>query len=345
MRQPNFENLLRVLRRERPDRPTLFEFFMNSRLYGKVAPEAAAVAASTDDRKAQFKLLVSAFTNLGYDYTTVMTWLMGGLSFPTGEVLQERSRSLNQGFVITDRDSFEQYAWQDPDQGNYDMLEWARGEIPDGMKLVVAGPGGVLENVIALVGYENLCFMNVDDQDLVQEIFDAVGSRLLRYYERCLEYDTVGAIISNDDWGFKTQTMLAPPDMRRFVFPWHQRIVAAAHAVGRPAILHSCGKFDDVFDDIVNVMRFDGRHSYEDAILPVEEAYEKYGDRVAIMGGIDVDFVCRSTPEDVYRRSKAMLERAEDRGGFALGTGNSVPDYVPDENFLALVRAATEGDR
>lgn len=342
MREPNFNNLLNVLRRETPERPTLFEFFMNPRLYGKVAPEAAAAAANTDDPKAQLRLLVAAFAAMGYDYTTVMTWLMRGLSFPAGKVAQESSRSMNEGFVITDRASFERYAWQDPDRGNYDMLEWAGNEIPDGMKLVVAGPGGVLENVTALLGYQNLCFMIADDPDLAQDVFDAVGSRLLRYYERCLEYDSVGAIISNDDWGFKTQTMLAPNDMRRFVFPWHRRIVAAAHRQNRPAILHSCGKFDDIVDDIVEDMKFDGRHSYEDAILPVEDAYEKYGGRIAILGGIDVDFVCRATPEQVYRRSRAMLERAETRGGYALGTGNSVPEYVPDANFLALVRAATE---
>ena len=30
------------------------------------------------------------------------------------------------------------------------------------------------------------------------------------------------------------------------------------------------------------------------------------------------------------------------RGGFALGTGNSVPEYVPDANYFALIRAALD---
>ena len=37
-----------------------------------------------------------------------------------------------------------------------------------------------------------------------------------------------------------------------------------------------------------------------------------------------------------------MLERTAGRGGYALGTGNSVPDYVPDENYFAMIRAALE---
>jgi uroporphyrinogen decarboxylase len=131
--------------------------------------------------------------------------------------------------------------------------------------------------------------------------------------------------------------------MRRFVFPWHKRIVAAAHAAGRPAILHSCGNLSLVMDDVIDDMKFDGKHSYEDAIQPVEEAYEQYGRRIAVLGGIDVDFVCRAASEEIHRRSKAMLERSAKRGGYALGTGNSVPAYVPDEGYFAMISAALEG--
>jgi uroporphyrinogen decarboxylase len=35
-----------------------------------------------------------------------------------------------------------------------------------------------------------------------------------------------------------------------------------------------------------------------------------------------------------------MLKRAEGRGGYALGTGNSVPEYIPQDNFIALLKAA-----
>ena len=94
-------------------------------------------------------------------------------------------------------------------------------------------------------------------------------------------------------------------------------------------------------DDIIDDMRYDGKHSYEDTICPVEEMYERYHDRIAILGGIDLDFVCRSTPEAVHARAKAMLERSASRGGYALGSGNSIPAYVPDANYFAMTSAAT----
>jgi uroporphyrinogen decarboxylase len=52
----------------------------------------------------------------------------------------------------------------------------------------------------------------------------------------------------------------------------------------------------------------------------------------------------RAGPEDIYNRAVAMLERSRDRGGYALGTGNSVPYYIPHENYLAMVAAAVFND-
>ena len=48
--------------------------------------------------------------------------------------------------------------------------------------------------------------------------------------------------------------------------------------------------------------------SYEDSICPVEDLYEKYVGRLAVMGGIDVDFLCGMPEEEITRRCRAMLK-------------------------------------
>jgi len=336
MRKPDFTNLLKVLGREVPGRPTLFEFFLNQPLYEKLAGESMN---TTQEPLERIRVMIKAFKNAGYDYATI---LGSDFSFPHEEAKTIKTRSLNDGNVIKNRNDFEDYKWPDPDSFDYSRLEKLKSDLPDGMKLIVYGPGGVLENVIQLVGYDSLCYMIYEDPDLVQDIFDAVGSRLVRYYEICAAYDTVGALISNDDWGFKTQTMLSPQHMRRYVFPWHKKIVQTIHKFGKPAILHSCGNLEEVMEDIIEDMRYDAKHSYEDAIMPVEKAYERWGGRIAILGGIDVDFVCRATPQEIKQRCRAMLKKTEKRGGYALGTGNSIPEYVPDEKYFAMISVALE---
>lgn len=336
---PDFGQLKAVLARRRPARPTLFEFFLNGPLYAILAGKAYVPKADGLDSVRQ---VMWAFRQAGYDYFTYRPPQFG---FPAGEIQRDKTISLNDGAVIVDRESFERYRWIEPDACDYSSLGTLAPELPAGMKVMMFGPGGVLENVIRLVGYDRLCFILADDPLLARDIFDAVGSRLVRHYEIACRYGTVGAAISNDDWGFKTQPMLSPADLRTYVFPWHRRIVAAIHAAGMPAILHSCGNPSEIMDDVVDGMEYDGRHSYEDTIQPVEQAYEQYGGRIAILGGIDVDFVVRSTPDAVYQRSREMLERTAGRGGYALGTGNSVPEYVPAENYAAMVWAAVESRR
>jgi uroporphyrinogen decarboxylase len=179
-----------------------------------------------------------------------------------------------------------------------------------------------------------------DDPDLVKALFDSVGSRLARYYEIALQFDTVGFVCLNDDWGFNTQTFLSPEQMREYVFPWHKKMIDISHAAGRPVMLHSCGNMRDVIEDVI-AMGFDAKHSYEDLILPVEEAYELWHDRIAIQGGIDLDFICRESVDAVRDRSRAMLERVAGRGGYMLGTGNSVPEYLPVDKYFTMLEVAT----
>ena len=338
--EPNFQNVLDLLARRPTAKPVLFEFIINKGHIERLAGEPLNRETSDADRL--MRLYVKAFCAAGYDYTVVPHYHFRGLNFPATERDRTESIGMAHGGTIHDRASFEKYPWPDPEATDWEALERLKPHVPDGMKLMIFTSGGVLENLVSLLGYEELCFMLEDDPKLVQEITDAIGSRLLRFYELGLQHDNVGAAFVNDDWGFKSQPFLAPEHMRKLITPWHRRFVQTIHATGRPAILHSCGELKLLWEDIINDLQFDGKHSYEDTILPVEDAYEKYGLRIAILGGIDVDFLCRATPDAIYRRCKAMIERTQTRGGYGLGSGNSIANYVPVENFNALRRAALE---
>jgi uroporphyrinogen decarboxylase len=338
MRMPDFDNIKRILNREKPKRATLFEFFLNIPLYGKLAKyELSDVEVGTCLYN---KYLIKAFGAAGYDYVTLHPPIE--TYFPRAEHECEDTISLNDSEDIYDRESFEAYEWPDPDKADYSFYDRLGEFLPSGMKAMVCCPGGVLENVIRLIGYDKMCFMTVADPELLNDVFAKVGSVLVRHCEIASQFEGVGMIMSNDDWGFNTQTMLSPADFEKYLFPWHRKIAAAAHKSGKFALLHSCGNLREVMDVIIDDIGYDGKHSYEDAIQPIEEAYEEYHSRIALLGGIDLDFVCRRSPAEVYERSQKMLERSAEHGAYALGTGNSVPEYAPEENYFAMTRAALE---
>jgi uroporphyrinogen decarboxylase len=337
--QPDIELLYKVLRREKTERPVLFEFIINLELCREAAGLDVQPPPGTLD---YYRMVMDAFRNLGYDYAPVYTWKSGLFSFPKGEHDSLASRSQNQGALITDRESFESYPWPDAESGNYELYRQLSAYLPDGMKLLGFSNGGILENATDIVGFETLCMIYLTDPELTSEIFRNIGERLLKFYSIVASMDSVGACVVNDDWGFKTQTMFPPEMMEKYVFPYTRKIVEVIHANGKQAILHSCGNVKDIMDVIIDDLKLDGKHSFEDGIYPVEDAWDWWSGRIAIMGGIDVDYLARKTPEEIYMRSLRLLEKTSGTGGYALGSGNSIPDFIPRENYLAMLRAAAD---
>jgi len=339
MAKPDFGELEKILNGELSSRPVLFEFFLNDKLYNHLTGKQIENCTSNEEKIA---IVIEAFRNAGYDYVTLPCWNTSTLKFKSGEKHKEESISLNEGSAITDRASFEAYSWPDPDLGDYDIISRVAGYLPDKMKFIAHSDGGILENAIALVGFERLCFMIYEDEDLTKDIFDAIGSRLLKHYEHMCRYPAIGACIVNDDWGFKTHTMLPPDVLRKFVFPWYKEITTAVHRSGRPVILHSCGNLTEVMDDIIEYIGVDAKHSFEDAILPIEKAYEQYSSRITLLGGMDMDFLARANPADIKDRAVNLLKLTAARGRYALGSGNSIPEYMPFENYFAMNSAVEE---
>ena len=101
--------------------------------------------------------------------------------------------------------------------------------------------------------------------------------------------------------------------------------------------MHSCGNLDAITEDLIEDVKIDAKHSYEDVILPVEIYHAKYGNRISVVGGIDVDSLCRKSETEVRKRVREVLDTCMPTGGYVLGTGNSVANYIPPANFLAMV--------
>lgn len=337
-RHPNFRNMQLVLEKKAPQRPVMFDFIIGADKEKLLTGKDYKTNTELD----RVITTIRAFDSGGYDHAPI---IVRGLDFKKTLGYHpdtRQTKSLNEGAAVIDSQSFSKHEWPKIEDCDFSIIQRAGQYMDRGMKMIPFSLDGILENTISTLGYESLCILLYDDPQLVADVFEQVGKRLVQYFEKCLEFDEVGAVLCNDDWGFSSQTMVPPKVLKDYVFPWYKQIAALAHEKGKYAILHSCGYYNEIIDDVIDYIQFDGRHSYEDKIIKVEDAYKDLNTRIAVLGGMDVDFLARSTPDEVYTRCKNMLMMSEESGGYALGSGNSVPDYVPNDNYLAMLKAGNE---
>jgi uroporphyrinogen decarboxylase len=205
------------------------------------------------------------------------------------------------------------------------------------MALANGGMGHFCEFLVWLMGYETLCYALVDNRDLVT----AISERIFSFYREAmavlLSFRCLKLFWTSDDMGFRTGTLLSPDDLRAFVLPGHRMLADMAHKAGRLVLLHSCGNLSAIMEDLITDVGIDAKHSFEDTIQRVEDARALYGNRIAVLGGIDVDFLCRADERQVRTRVRGTLEACMPGGGYCLGTGNTVANYMPLDNYLAML--------
>ncbi len=52
---------------------------------------------------------------------------------------------------------------------------------------------------------------------------------------------------------------------------------------------------------------------------------------------MDVDFLCQADHNAIRKRVRDTVDLCQPDGGFCLGTGNTVANYIPVDNYLTMV--------
>ena len=346
--QPNWEGLVDNIRRKgTPDRAYLIELFQDLEIEEAIIKRfGLEEGLDANDPAFAQKRHIALRRFSGFDFVrsglSGLDWKFSRLTAKdTEEQLgkSERAFADEHSGPIMSWDDFEKYPWPDPNLPEATAgLEWYSENLPDDMCII--GSGGVghfAEHLTWLMGFETLCFALFDDRKLVAAIAEKLLEIETRAMERILQFDRVKLVWSSDDMGYKTGLMISPDDTREFMLPGHKKLAAMAHAAGNPYLLHSCGKLEDIIDDLIDDVQIDAKHSFEDTIEDICEVKKTYGQRTALLGGIDVDFLCRSDEAAIRQRVRKTLDACQPGGGYCLGTGNSVANYVPLDNYLTMV--------
>ncbi len=343
--QPDFEAFRRcLLRQEEPRRVFHTELYLDAGIKDAVA-QRFQLARDLDPADPFFPLRrdIEIHRFLGYDMIRyhppfdfwIPTLAARDTAAPEDAEAQRNWVNEHSG-PIQSWEDFERYPWLDPEKVDTRGLEWLDKNLPDDMA-VYDLTAHILEQTSNLLGYESLCYKIYEDPDLVDAIIQRVGEIYLGYSRLLCQFRCVGVLWGSDDMGFRTQTLLPPDWLKEKILPWHTKAAAIAHESGRLYFLHCCGNIEALMDAFIDDVQIDAKHSFEDTILPPTKAHCRWGGRIAILGGIDVDFLCRHEEPAIRQRVRETLDVCHPGGGYALGTGNSVANYMPLDHYLVML--------
>jgi uroporphyrinogen decarboxylase len=344
---PDYRHILAAARNQRPSRLPIYEHNIAVSKMEEITGRkfAGLYGGGSGDKVQYFTHYSNFFRDMGYDTVTFEACI-------TEVVQRGECLSGHVPGIIRNRADFEAFDFTAVEdefwKAFYGDFRALRECMPVGMKGIGGIGNGVFEIVQDFTGYPALCLLRVDDPPLYADLFRAVGDLMHSIWRRFLaEFGDLFAVCRfGDDLGFKSSTLLVPQDIRELVIPQYRRIVDLVHAAGRPFLLHCCGNIFDVMEHIISGARIDAKHSNEDQIAPFPVWVERYGRRIGLFGGVDMNALCTLPESEIRRYTLDVIVKSSAQEGLAVGSGNSIPDYVPAAGYLAMVNAvrAYRGD-
>ena len=353
-RKPDFSRFLRAITTHEPGPVPFGDLFadydtvgkyLNEKIFdytalaepgGKLTAGLARGALKYLDQSIRFCL------GNGWDHTYCFSIIpFSGITYRKTENTTSEEQGRNRYYMkddegpISNWDDFERYPWpKDIHNINLSARLMAK-RVPDGMKVMVI-PGGVFEWTTWLMGMVPFSLALADQPDLVDAIIAKVSDLIYSVVEDLLDEPNIGGIFMGDDLGFATGTFVSPAMLRRKFFPQTKRIVDLVHSAGKVFVLHTCGNVYNVMDDLIG-MGIDAKNSFEDKIMPVEQVYQRWGGKVALIGGVDMHLLTSGDESQVRVRTRQILDVCGPGGHYVLGTGNSVANFIPLQNYLAML--------
>ena len=114
---------------------------------------------------------------------------------------------------------------------------------------------------------------------------------------------------------------------------------AAVKSHGKRVFIHSCGKVDELFPDLID-SGLDVFNPFQPEVIDVEEAKRRYGDRLSFYGGISTQKTLPyGSTRDVKDEVRRLLDRIGKNGGYIAAPAHDVPRDAKPENIAAMVEA------
>ena len=90
-------------------------------------------------------------------------------------------------------------------------------------------------------------------------------------------------------------------------------------------------------NDLIDDVKIDALHAFEDSCSSVIHFKKNYGNKIGLIGGVDIDKLTRLNEEDLRKYIRSILDECMPGGRYIFGSGNSICNFIPVKNYLILL--------
>ena len=187
------------------------------------------------------------------------------------------------------------------------------------------------------IGYEDYYVNLKSDPDFIHEFQKRVQDYCRAELELALTYP-VDICQLSALFGSTLGPLVSPETTEEFEYPQLRQAIKMIKAKQKPVSLHVDGVIEPFVEEFIG-MGFDIIHPIEPCggLQNIYDIKERYGDRIALHGNIDVGGVLVfGTPQEVARDVQEHLDRLALGGGYVCGSSHDISQAVPVENFYAM---------
>ncbi|OQA81969.1 MAG: methylcobalamin:coenzyme M methyltransferase [Lentisphaerae bacterium ADurb.Bin242] len=192
----------------------------------------------------------------------------------------------------------------------------------------------VFECIHPICGHENMLMGMALDPEWVSEMAATYADLNIRLMEILFaEEGQPDGIWFYEDMGFKGRPFMSPDMYRELIMPHHRKLIDFAHGRGLPVIMHSCGFVEPLLPYMVEA-GIDCLEAMEvKAGMDLLRIYKNFGDRISLMGGLDVRPVVANDFEGIRRELESKIPFAKKNYGFIFHSDHSIPESVEYDTY------------
>jgi len=187
------------------------------------------------------------------------------------------------------------------------------------------------------MGHRNFIVKLYRDFEFVDAAFEWVEERNRRAIEEIIREVRPDFVLFDGDCAYKKGLMVNPRIFRKLVFNRTKETVSRLKSLGIPYVFHTDGKLDDVIPLLIE-LGFSAVHGCEKTANDLEHLVDVFGDDIVLVGNMDVVFLSKATPKEIEKETEEMLRIGSSKGKFVAACNTSPLDYIPEENYLTMVR-------